>query len=198
MLGCFMLCIMFTATAFAQQKTIKGTVVDATGEPLIGVNVSVKGTTIGIITDIDGNYTLEVPSKSTIVFSYIGYQTQEVAVSNQSTINVTLKEDTQKLEEVVVVGYGVQKKVNLTGAVGIADSEILEDRPIGNIAQGLQGAIPNLNIDFASGNPNAATTFNVRGATSLNGGQALLLVDGVEKHQTCLCLTHKISKAYQY
>lgn len=90
-----MLCIMFTATAFAQQKTIKGTVVDATGEPLIGVNVSVKGTTIGIITDIDGNYTLEVPSKSTIVFSYIGYQTQEVAVSNQSTINVTLKEDTQ-------------------------------------------------------------------------------------------------------
>ncbi len=91
MLGCFMLCIMFTATAFAQQKTIKGTVVDATGEPLIGVNVSVKGTTIGIITDIDGNYTLEVPSKSTIVFSYIGYQTQEVAVSNQSTINVTLK-----------------------------------------------------------------------------------------------------------
>ena len=99
MLGCFMLCIMFTATAFAQQKTIKGTVVDATGEPLIGVNVSVKGTTIGIITDIDGNYTLEVPSKSTIVFSYIGYQTQEVAVSNQSTINVTLKEDTQKLEE---------------------------------------------------------------------------------------------------
>ena len=82
MLGCFMLCIMFTATAFAQQKTIKGTVVDATGEPLIGVNVSVKGTTIGIITDIDGNYTLEVPSKSTIVFSYIGYQTQEVAVGN--------------------------------------------------------------------------------------------------------------------
>ena len=74
MLGCFMLCIMFTATAFAQQKTIKGTVVDATGEPLIGVNVSVKGTTIGIITDIDGNYTLEVPSKSTIVFSYIGDQ----------------------------------------------------------------------------------------------------------------------------
>lgn len=94
-LGCFLLCVMFTATAFAQQKTIKGTVVDVTGEPLIGVNVAVKGTTIGIITDIDGNYTLEVPSKSTIVFSYIGYQAQEVPVGNQSTINVTLKEDTQ-------------------------------------------------------------------------------------------------------
>ena len=126
MLGCFMLCIMFTATAFAQQKTIKGTVVDATGEPLIGVNVSVKGTTIGIITDIDGNYTLEVPSKSTIVFSYIGYQTQEVAVSNQSTINVTLKEDTQKLEEVVVVGYGTQKKVTVTGSVASVSGEELK------------------------------------------------------------------------
>lgn len=91
MLNCFMLCIMFTVTASAQQKTIKGTVVDATGEPLIGVNVSVKGTTIGIITDINGNYTLEVPSKSTIVFSYIGYQTQEIALGSQSTINVTLK-----------------------------------------------------------------------------------------------------------
>lgn len=90
MLNCFMLCIMFTVTASAQQKTIKGTVVDATGEPLIGVNVSVKGTTIGIITDINGNYTLEVPSKSTIVFSYIGYQTQEIALGSQSTINVTL------------------------------------------------------------------------------------------------------------
>ena len=97
MLGCFMLCIMFTATAFAQQKTIKGTVVDATGEPLIGVNVSVKGTTIGIITDIDGNYTLEVPSKSTIVFSYIGYQTQEVAVGNQSRHSKTRRSRSSRL-----------------------------------------------------------------------------------------------------
>ena len=130
---------------------------------------------------MDGNFTLEgVKNGDIIQISFIGYTTQEIKYTGQSTLQIKLAEDTQKLEEVVVVGYGVQKKVNLTGAVGIADSEILEDRPIGNIAQGLQGAIPNLNIDFASGNPNAATTFNVRGATSLNGGQALLLVDGVE------------------
>lgn len=108
-LSLFALC---TTLVFAQQKTIKGIVVDATGEPLIGVNVSVKGTTIGIITDIDGKYTLEVPTNATLVFSYIGYRTQEHSVGNQTTINITLQEDTQNIDEVVVVGYGVQKKRN--------------------------------------------------------------------------------------
>mgnify|MGYP000265914466 CR=1 FL=1 len=163
-----------------QNGKVTGTVVDDLG-PVAGASVVVKGTTNGNITDMDGNFTLEgVKNGDIIQISFIGYTTQEIKYTGQSTLQIKLAEDTQKLEEVVVVGYGVQKKVNLTGAVGIADSEILEDRPIGNIAQGLQGAIPNLNIDFASGNPNAATTFNVRGATSLNGGQALLLVDGVE------------------
>ena len=108
-LSLFVLC---TTVVFAQQKTIKGIVVDATGEPLIGVNVSVKGTTIGIITDIDGKYTLEVPTNATLVFSYIGYRTQELSVGNQTTINITMQEDTQNIDEVVVVGYGVQKKRN--------------------------------------------------------------------------------------
>ena len=162
-------------------RKVTGKVVDENNEPLIGVNIKVEGSSEGAITDMDGNFTLEgVKNGDIIQISFIGYTTQEIKYTGQSTLQIKLAEDTQKLEEVVVVGYGVQKKVNLTGAVGIADSEILEDRPIGNIAQGLQGAIPNLNIDFASGNPNAATTFNVRGATSLNGGQALLLVDGVE------------------
>ena len=125
--------------------------------PVAGASVVVKGTTNGNITDMDGNFTLEgVKNGDIIQISFIGYTTQEIKYTGQSTLQIKLAEDTQKLEEVVVVGYGVQKKVNLTGAVGIADSEILEDRPIGNIAQGLQGAIPNLNIDFASGNPNAA------------------------------------------
>ena len=168
MLGCFMLCIMFTATAFAQQKTIKGTVVDATGEPLIGVNVSVKGTTIGIITDIDGNYTLEVPSKSTIVFSYIGYQTQEVAVSNQSTINVTLKEDTQKLEEVVVVGYGTQKKVTVTGSVASVSGEELKASPTTNLTNGMVGRMPGV-IGFQTADEpgGGGTTIRIRGTNSL-------------------------------
>ncbi|MDY5639053.1 MAG: carboxypeptidase-like regulatory domain-containing protein, partial [Parabacteroides sp.] len=108
------LCTIGTSSAFAQQKLLKGTVVDSNGEPLIGVNVSVKGTTIGIITDMDGNYALEVPANSTLVFSYIGYRSQEIPVGNQTSVNVTLIEDTQKIDEVVVVGYGVQKKVTVT------------------------------------------------------------------------------------
>ena len=180
MLGCFMLCIMFTATAFAQQKTIKGTVVDATGEPLIGVNVSVKGTTIGIITDIDGNYTLEVPSKSTIVFSYIGYQTQEVAVSNQSTINVTLKEDTQKLEEVVVVGYGTQKKVTVTGSVASVSGEELKASPTTNLTNGMVGRMPGV-IGFQTADEpgGGGTTIRIRGTNSLGSNDPLVVIDGV-------------------
>lgn len=180
MLGCFMLCIMFTATAFAQQKTIKGTVVDATGEPLIGVNVSVKGTTIGIITDIDGNYTLEVPSKSTIVFSYIGYQTQEVAVGNQSTINVTLKEDTQKLEEVVVVGYGTQKKVTVTGSVASVSGEELKASPTTNLTNGMVGRMPGV-IGFQTADEpgGGGTTIRIRGTNSLGSNDPLVVIDGV-------------------
>ena len=136
---------------------------------------------------MDGNFTLEgVKNGDIIQISFIGYTTQEIPYTGQSTLQIKLAEDTQKLEEVVVVGYGVQKKVNLTGAVGIADGDVLEDRPIGNIAQGLQGVVPNLNIDFASGDPTASTTFNIRGTTSLNGGSALLLVDGVETEDLSL------------
>ena len=163
-----------------QNGKVTGTVEDEFG-PVAGASVVVKGTTNGNITDMDGNFTLDGVKNGDIVqVSFIGYTTQEIKYTGQATIQVKLAEDTQKLEEVVVVGYGTQKKVNLTGAVGVADGKVLEDRPIGNIAQGLQGVVPNLNIDFASGNPTAETKFNVRGATSLNGGQALLLVDGVE------------------
>ena len=169
-----------------QNGKVTGTVVDDLG-PVAGASVVVKGTTNGNITDMDGNFTLEgVKNGDIIQISFIGYTTQEIKYTGQSTLQIKLAEDTQKLEEVVVVGYGVQKKVNLTGAVGIADSEILEDRPIGNIAQGLQGVVPNLNIDFASGDPTASTTFNIRGTTSLNGGSALLLVDGVETEDLSL------------
>lgn len=163
-----------------QNGKVTGTVEDALG-PVPGASVVVKGTTNGNITDMDGNFTLEgVRNGDIIQISFIGYITQDIKYTGQATLQVKLEEDTQKLEEVVVVGYGTQKKVNLTGAVGIADGKVLEDRPIGNIAQGLQGVVPNLNIDFASGDPTAKTNFNIRGVTSLNGGSALLLVDGVE------------------
>ena len=163
------------------QKKISGIVKDIHGETIIGASVIVKGTSNnGTITDFDGNFNLEVPDNAVVIISYIGYITQEVKVGSTTTLNILLQEDVQNLDEVVVVGYGTQKKVNLTGAIGIADGDVMENRPIGNIAQGLQGVVPNLNISFDSGSPTAKTTFNVRGATSLNGGTALLLVDGVE------------------
>lgn len=169
-----------------QSGKVIGVVEDDFG-PVIGASVIVKGTTNGCITNLDGNFTLEgVKNGDVIVISYIGYTTQEIKYTGQPSLRVKLAEDSQKLEEVVVVGYGTQKKVNLTGSVGVADGKVLEDRPIGNIAQGLQGVIPNLNIDFASGDPTASTTFNVRGSTSLNGGTALLLVDGVETEDLSL------------
>lgn len=169
------------ATEVAQQKsTCTGVVKDATGETVIGASVMVKGTTNGTITGLDGDFSIpNVEPGAIIQISFVGYITQEVKW-NGAPLNVILKDDTKTLDEVVVVGYGTQKKVNLTGSVAMADGDVLQDRPISNIAQGLQGAIPNLNITFDSGNPNATTKFNIRGTTSLNGGSALVLVDGVE------------------
>lgn len=163
-----------------QKSTCTGVVKDATGETVIGASVMVKGTTNGTITGLDGDFSIpNVDNGAIIQISFVGYITQEVKW-NGAPLNVVLKDDTKTLDEVVVVGYGTQKKVNLTGSVAMADGDVLQDRPISNIAQGLQGAIPNLNITFDSGNPNATTKFNIRGTTSLNGGSALVLVDGVE------------------
>ena len=170
----------------ADRVTVKGRVVDdSLGEPLIGVSISLKeDPSIGTISDIDGNFQIllsqSIITNGTLVVSYIGFHSQEVKINGKTSFTFRLKEATEALEEVVVVGYGVQKKVNLSGAVGVAKGDVLEDRPIGNAAQGLQGVIPNLNIDFNSGSPLAKTEFNIRGATSINGGGALVLVDGVE------------------
>ena len=161
-------------------KTVKGVVTDNFG-PVPGANVLVKGTTNGVITDIDGNFTLtNVPEGAVLQVSFIGYVTQEIKVAGQTTFNVKLSEDAKALEEVVVVGYGSQKKVNLTGAVGQIDSKVLESRPITSTASALQGTIPNLQITNTSGEPGQAASLNVRGTTSINGGSPLVLVDGVE------------------
>ncbi len=176
-LSLFVLC---TTVVFAQQKPIKGTVVDATGEPLIGVNVSVKGTTIGIITDIDGKYTLEVPTNATLVFSYIGYRTQELSVGNQSTINITMQEDTQKLEEVVVVGYGTQKKVTVTGSVASVSGEELKASPTTNLSNGMVGRMPGVIGFQKSDEPGGGgTTIRVRGTNSLGSNDPLVVIDGI-------------------
>ena len=170
------------AAMIAQQGAVcKGVVKDATGEPIIGASVSVKGTKNATVTDLDGNFTLSGVNKgTTIVISYIGYVNSEIKW-NGTSLNVTLAEDTQGLEEVVVVGYGTQKKVNLSGAVANVDGKVLENRPITNIGQGLQGVVPNLNVSMNSGGaPGASSSYNIRGNTSLNGGSPLVLVDNVQ------------------
>ena len=172
----------FGATMVAQQGAVcKGVVKDATGEPIIGASVSVKGTKNATVTDLDGVFTLQGVTKgTTIVVSYIGFVNSEVKW-NGTSLNVTLAEDTQGLEEVVVVGYGTQKKVNLSGAVANVDGKVLENRPITNIGQGLQGVVPNLNVSMNSGGaPGASSSYNIRGNTSLNGGSPLVLVDNVQ------------------
>lgn len=172
------------------RKTITGIVTDESGLPIIGANVVEKGTRNGIITDIDGKFSLTLVQSDAVEVSYIGYMTQNVSVKNKTNISVVLKEDTQTLDEVVVVGYGTQKKVNLTGAVSSVSAEVMESRPVTNIAQALQGVVPNLNVDISNGAPNTFASYNVRGATSMsknsNGawqvdnGSPLILVDGIE------------------
>ncbi|GGF45725.1 SusC/RagA family TonB-linked outer membrane protein [Echinicola rosea] len=161
---------------------ISGTVIDAdTGEPIVGASVFIEGSGIGIATDLDGNWTLDIPEElmgKTITASYLGYQSATATIG-QRPINFSLKSN--ELDEVVVVGYGTQKKINLTGAVDNVTGEVFENRPVPNIAQGLQGAIPNLNINIQDGKPTQSPSFNIRGTTSIGqGGNALVLIDGVE------------------
>ncbi|GAB3932474.1 TonB-dependent receptor [Larkinella terrae] len=165
-----------------QEIRLKGTVRAADGqqEALAGVTVVLKGTTRGTTTDGSGNYELSVPNSSAVlIFSFVGYASQEITVGNRSAINVTLNPDSKSLEELVVVGYGTQKKVNLTGAVSQVMAKDLENRPLNNMSQILQGMIPNLNISFSTGQPGQGGSLNVRGETSINGGGPLVLIDGV-------------------
>lgn len=160
---------------------VTGLVRDALGEPVIGANVVVKGTSNGTITDIDGHFSIEAADNDILQVSFIGYLAQDISLGGKKEITVTIREDTQKLDEVVVVGYGTQKKVNLTGAVEQVTSEVFDNRSISNVTQALQGTIPNLNISLSDGKPTRTAEFNIRGTTSIGQkGSALVLIDGVE------------------
>lgn len=163
---------------------VKGTVVDETGEPMIGVSVKVLANNTGTITNLQGQFSIDAPKGSSIEISFIGYKTVTVKATG-SPINVTMKEDSQQLDEVVVVGYGSQKKVNVTGAVGMVNSEVLEARPVQNVSQALQGVVPGLN--FSVGNSGGALDssldINIRGAGTIgdgSGSSPLVLIDGIE------------------
>ncbi len=161
-------------------RAISGEVLDETGAPLVGVSIQVKNTTVGTTSDADGKFSLEVPvANDILIFSFIGYVTQEVTIESRSFLTVSMKEDSQALEQVVVVGYGTQQKVNLTGSVGVATAERIESRPIANVGEGLQGVIPNLNVSVRNGDPSQSPEFNIRGYNSINGGSPLILVDNV-------------------
>ena len=169
----------YTSDALAQE--VQGTVTGAeTGEPLAGVNVVIQGTTQGTVTNSDGQYELELPSDEVaLVFSFIGYITQEVPVVGRDQIDVVLEVDVAGLEEVVVVGYGTQQRVNLTGSVGVTNSDRIEGRPVSNVGEALQGVVPNLNVTVTDGDPSSPPRFNIRGFESINGGSPLILVDGI-------------------
>ncbi|MCA0233208.1 MAG: TonB-dependent receptor [Bacteroidetes bacterium] len=169
-------------TTQALDQAVTGKITDDKGEVLVGVSVQVKGTTRGATTDANGSYRLSVPdAKSVLVFSYIGYIKQEIIVGNQSIINVKLSADDKSLEEVVVVGYGVQKKVNMTGAVSTIDSKAIENRPSSNLATAMQGTSPGLIIQRTTGQPGSeGVSIQIRGATTANGSvDPLMILDGV-------------------
>jgi TonB-linked SusC/RagA family outer membrane protein len=161
---------------------VKGVVRDAAGNPLPGASVGVKGSNKTTQTNAKGEFTLDVPNeKAILVISYIGFESQEVSAGNGGDLAVALVASANSLNDVVIVGYGTQKKANLTGAVDQVSSEVLENRSLTNLTQGLQGVLPNLNIKLLDGKPNQSPRFNIRGATSIGqGGNALVLIDGVE------------------
>ncbi len=164
-----------------QKKTITGTIVDPSGMPVIGANVMVKGTTNGTITDMDGKFSLEVPKESMLVVSYIGYANQEIKVSNQTNLSIALKEDAEALDELVVVGYGTKKKINLTGAVAAVEGKDLIQTPVANLSNSVAGRMPGVMAVNSSGEPAAGSTLSIRGNSTLNNNSPLIVVDGVPR-----------------
>lgn len=164
-----------------EKRQITGKIVDETGEPMIGVNIVEKGTSNGDITDLDGKFSLNVSENAILQITSIGYVTQEIPVRNQKDISISLMEDTKMLEEVVVVGYGTQKKINLSGAVDVIDNEKISERQAATVSQLLQGLAPGFNFDVGNNDgfqPGATMNMTVRGMGSLNGGEPYVLIDG--------------------
>lgn len=176
------LLVLFVQVTFGQTKTITGTVKNkADGIPIPGVSVLIRGTANGSTTDFDGNYSIAASSGQMLSFSYIGFETKEIKVTGQQTLNIELSESTLKLDEVVVVGFASQKKANLTGAVASIDvSKTLGSRPLTDVSKALQGTTPGVNVSFNSGNINRSANLNIRGSGTVNGSDSpLVLVDGV-------------------
>lgn len=163
-----------------KEKTVKGVIVDETGLPVIGANVVVAGTTNGTVTDFDGNFVLEAPDNATLEISYIGFLTQQISLKGKSDFRITLREDSQKLDEVVVVGYGTRSRKSITGPVDQVNKEMFENRPVTNATQALQGASANLVIQSKNMNPNDnSMNINIRGVSTMGNNDPLIVIDGL-------------------
>ncbi|NNC69720.1 MAG: TonB-dependent receptor [Flavobacteriaceae bacterium] len=171
--------LMFSSLVFGQSLDVKGNVKDPSGEPLPGVSVVIKNTTKGVSTDFDGNFSIsEVTIGDVLVFSFIGFANQEVTISNDNFLNIVLQEDAQSLDEVVVVGYGTQRKKEITGAVTVVGEETIENLKPTRVEQALQGQVPGINITSQSGSPGSASTISIRGISTNGDNRPLILVDG--------------------
>lgn len=172
--------IFFGHVASAQTELqVQGTILDSTGEPLPGVNIVIKGTSDGTVSDLDGKYSLNVPADAVLVFSFVGFTSQEIPVNNQTEINITLGDDLSDLDEFVVVGYGLQRKSDLTGAISSLDTKEINRLPVSNVTQALQGRVSGVQVTSNSGAPGAGTTIRIRGVGTLNNSNPLFVVDGM-------------------
>lgn len=175
----------FGTQLVTQVKSVTGTIIDETGEPMIGVSVLVQGTTTGTVTDLDGKFVLEVPANATLVISYIGYKTQNIKVGSQHAFAIKMESDNEVLDEVVVVGYGVVKKRDLTGSVSSVKAGDIQKTASSNAMQAMQAKVPGLDIQQSSGQAGSGININLRGNRSINADNSpLILVDGVEYGST--------------
>ncbi|MDR3142955.1 MAG: TonB-dependent receptor [Tannerellaceae bacterium] len=175
--------LILSITIYAQdnKSRVEGTVIDVNDESIIGASVVEKGTTNGTITDLDGNFVLNVSSaNATLIISYVGYENKEVSISGKKNLRITLLENNKILDEIVVVGYGNQKKVNLTGAVSSVDIKELESRPVVNVVEALQGTTPGLTIQQSNSQPGSRPSINIRGVNTLNNNDPMVIIDGIQ------------------
>ena len=179
-LGLLLLLCLIPLCSIAQNIMVKGIVKDNFGEPVIGANVTEKGTTNGMITDLDGNFSLTVQKNATLVISYIGYVTQEIAIKGNTNLNITLKEDSKALEEVVVIGYGTARKSDVTGSIASVGGDKLQEMPSTNITYALQNRVAGVDMTQTSSQPGATMQIRIRGTRSLTASNdPLVVLDGI-------------------
>ncbi|HOO94770.1 MAG TPA: TonB-dependent receptor plug domain-containing protein [Proteiniphilum sp.] len=178
---CLALLSTFSLFLFAQNVTLRGTVADAAGEPLIGVTVQVQGTTLGTVTDVEGNFTLlNVPPDAILEITYVGMRPQVISLNGRNSLQVVMAEDTELLDEVVVVGYGTMRREAVTGSVSSMQGDVLRDVPTGNVTTALQGRLPGVQMQQSSSKPGADMQIRIRGTRSLNAdNDPLVVLDGI-------------------